>query len=270
MTNTLSNLSCETLFNMYRQYVENLQSMVNDARTMLRNITNLVAFPFNRINAMVQEYMSALNGLPGLLDFSNLAQVLNALKRMLDCPILADAFGKQISNIIDNVGKGAAALRSMITSLLSSIADKVRSALEPIQKMLQEPLSKLTGAFDKFVGSTLGPVMSYLHMLEQCLGNMCAAYKAIQSFSPGAIVKPLEKFGVSFSGGKMSFDSKSMMNAMTRKVTDMKNRAVQDFDSMQKATKKQIDDTLSLANSLESRAKSAMKLPKLKAASTGG
>lgn len=271
MTNVLSNLSCETLYNMYRQYIENLQDLINDARTMLRNITDLIAFPFKRIEAMVQEYINALSNLPSLLDFSNINAIFSALKRMLDCPILADAFGKQISDILDSTGRSVQTLRNMVTSLLQSVADKVKSALDPIQKMLQSPLSKLTSSFENFVTTgALGSIMQYVHVLEQCLGNMCAAYKAVQSFSPGAIIKPLEKFGVTFKDGSMSFDKDTMMNAMKKKVTDIKDSVVKNYDDLQKSTKKKVDEAIALADGLKAKANSTMKMPKLKGAEAGG
>mgnify|MGYP002623077497 CR=1 FL=1 len=266
MTNVLSGLSCETLYKMYQAYLNQLKGLVQNTRSLLRNMTDIVSFPFKRIQALVDEYISALNNLK-LLDFSNVKDLLASVKRLLDCPVLADAFGKQISDIIDNAGKGLAALKKMVSDMLSSVADKVKNALAPLQKMLQTPLDKLTSAFDTMASTKLGPIFKKLGQLEECLGNMCAAYKAVKEFSPGSIIKPLEKFGVSYENGKISVSKDGLMNGLSKKVTDIKEKSAKSYSELQKGMNDRINEALAKADAIK---KGVVKWPALKEVAASG
>lgn len=263
MTNVLSDLSCDTLYNMYKSYVDRLQDLVKGTRDLLRKIKDIAAFPFKRIEALVNEYLAMLNGLPKMLDFSNVFKVLNALKKMLDCPILADAFGAQIAGIIDNIGKGQKALKALVSGLLQNIANMVTSSLAPIKAALMNPLNQATSMFEAFVKGQLGPVFKMLHMLQECLGNMCAAYKAVRAFSPGTIIKPLEKYGVSFidKDGKseFNFDKNKLTTAVTKKWDDMKGKARGDLEKSQQMLLNKVDQALEKAGKLKD---AAIVLPK--------
>ena len=263
MTNILSGLSCEQLYHMYSKKLQELQGVVDSARDILRNMSDLVSFPFKRIEALVDEYLSALKNMEGLLDLSSVNDVIAALKKMLDCPILADSFGKQIVDILETPGKKIDALKTMVGDLLQGVADKVKASLAPLKKMLETPFSKLNSAFDSMASTYLSPVFNYLKMLQDCLGNMCAAYKAVTSFQPGSIIKPLEKFGVTVEGGSVKFDKDAMKNALAKKVTDMKDTVKKDYDKMQKNLVEKIDGALQQAGDFKDKASKAAKFPSL-------
>lgn len=260
MTNSLpiEGLSCEELYKRYTAALDNLQSMIGDARAMLRNITNAVNYPIKRLLAILNEYMSALNNL-NALDFSNINKVINALKKMLDCPLLAKEIGSQVESILDNVGKGKKAIMSMVKTMLSGIADRIISAVTPIQAMVNAPVKALTDKFNGFVNGPVKPVMNMLSQLQQCLGNMCAAYKAVREFSPGSIIKPLEKYGVKYVDvldangkptGKKEFQT-NVAETIGNKFNDMKSKTL---DQTRAQAAQKCDAVLKSAEKLKQRA----------------
>lgn len=258
MTNVLTGLSCDTLYNMYTAYVERLQDLVKGTRDLLRKIKDIAAFPFKRIEALVNEYLSMLNGMQKILDFSNVAKVIAALKKMLECPILADMFGAQIAGILDNIGKGAGKLKKLVSGLLQNIANMVTSSLAPIKAALMSPLNSATSMYEAFVKGQLGPIFKMLKTIQDCLGNMCAAYKAVKAFEPGTIIKPLEKYGVKFEGGKLTFAEGDLATALRNKWNDMKGKVTGDIANSQKMLAAKVDRGLEAARKLKD---SAMILP---------
>lgn len=257
MTNTFSTMSCETLYQMYKSYVERLEDLISGTRTALRNMTKLVAFPFNRLNALIDEYLDAIANMGSLLDFSNINKIVKALQKMLDCPLLVDMFGQQIADILANIGKGTGLIKQMVLQMLESVADTIRSTLEPIKAALQAPFNKATALYDAFVKGTLAPIMQFLHDLEECLELMCAAYKAVRSFDPLAIVKPLKKFGIEFDKeGHLKTNKGTMLQTLNKKWTDMKDRVSADFEKACADTLKRADKVLGDLGDLLDRAHS--------------
>ena len=260
MTNSLpiEGMSCEELYKRYTAMLQNLQGMIGDARAMLRNITNAVNYPIKRLLAILNEYMSALSNF-NLLDFSNLNRVISALKKMLDCPLLAKELGSQVESILDNVGKGKKAIMGMVKALLNDIANRVISAVTPIQAMVNAPIKALTDKFNGFVNGPVKPVMETLSQLQKCLGNMCSAYKAVREFSPGSIIKPLEKYGVKYVDvldangkptGKKEFQT-DVVNTIGDKFNDMKKKTL---DQTRAQAAQKCEAVLKSAEKLKQRA----------------
>jgi len=251
MTNVLSmeGMSCEELYNRLQALLENIKGLIGDVKTMLRNIKDMLNYPFRRLLAILDEYLGALNNL-NLLDFSNLNKVINALKKMLDCPYLARIVGDQVEAILDSISKGPAKIMQMLKSMLQGIADRIQKSIEPIRMMLQSPIDKLSGTFDKFVNSSpITTVLTHIAQIQECLGSMCAAYKAVKEFSPGTIIKPLESWGIKYVSEKdengrvtRKLDCSGVKDALRSKCTDMKNKGKESWEKSKETALKKIDE----------------------------
>lgn len=220
----LQSMSCEQLYSLWGQNLDKLAGMINYPRKLLRRVAALATYPFQRGISMLEDYSNMLKA--AAMDFAGDAlsfmnSVHRALRRMLDCPFLADMFGAQIAAILDALNAGAAiqAIFGMFDSLKNAIVSRVRGVLDKFAAVARNTVSSLTDKYKKLL-DTMGvtALMQMLSDIQDCIGAMCGAYKAVKPHVDGFMADPFSSLGFVRGDDGLTLDLEATVIAKARGI----------------------------------------------------
>ena len=184
-----TDVGCEAAISALKTINKSVESALEAPRRYMQMMQQLVDYPFDVAQNMVNTALSTIDKVDQAIDelLGGAAGAIDALKsavsHILDCPFLVDTpVGKLAAEILDAINEGAP-YDEMLRQLKNELGSTAREALDNARETPTESINNLRDAYDSALKrSGIDELVDNMKKLEQCVEQLCAAYKDVAGF----------------------------------------------------------------------------------------
>ena len=212
-----TDFACESAVTLLNQASEALEAALEVPRKLMRLAKKILGYPAKIVGEAVEGAIAALEGISDSIDdlTDGPEKLMRALERALDCPFIADSpLGKSIGGMLDTLGMGSKLADEQINTMKNAVSS---TASEMVNSAMESPLgaiSNLSKQYRSMIKSMgVEELLTTLYDLEQCVGDLCKAYRQSEKF-----IKRLPKSGdevVKELGATYDKETKKLTTALT-------------------------------------------------------